>query len=302
MRQGKLASVAVVMSTYNGEKYVQEQLESVLAQDYGNLAVFVRDDGSRDDTVKVLERYERDGKISLERGKNVGVVRSFFSLLKSVAGRFNYVAFCDQDDRWHVDKVSRAVSVLAERDERVPQLYCSEYVFCDSDLRPQGKSHLNQRGVDFPTMLYENMVSGNTVLMNDALVRAVVNAGVDGVYCHDWWCALVASAIGELTFDDFASLDYRRTGANVSATGTGGMSLLRYRARKFLQGGELENVTLQLKKLESDFGTTMPMERRRLLGRFLNGGRLTKAVTPIRLRQKKSEELALRILFLLGRL
>ena len=146
------------------------------------------------------------------------------------------------------------------------------------------------------------MVSGNKVLMNDVLVRTVVNAGVDGVYCHDWWCALVASAIGELTFDDFASLDYRRTGANVSATGTGGMSLLRYRARKFLQGGELENVTLQLKKLESDFGTTMPMERRRLLGRFLNGGRLTKAVTPIRLRQKKSEELALRILFLLGRL
>ncbi len=297
-----LASVAVVMSTYNGEKYVREQLESVLAQDYENVSVFVRDDGSRDETLQVVEPYALDGKIHLEQGENIGVVRSFFSLLKTVAGKFDYVAFCDQDDRWHTDKVSRAVSVLERRDGTVPQLYCSEYIFCDVDLRPQGKSHLNQRGVDFPTMLYENMVSGNTVLMNDMLVRAVVNAGVEDVYCHDWWCALVASAIGELTFDDFTSLDYRRTGANVSATGSGGMSLLRYRARKFLQGGELKNVTLQLKKLDRDFGALMPVEKRRLLERFLNGGRWAKATTPIRLRQKGAEELALRTLFLFGRL
>lgn len=302
MGMSDLASVAVVMSTYNGEKYVREQLDSVLTQDYPNVSVFVRDDGSSDGTVSVLEPYERAGRIHLERGKNAGVVHSFFSLLEEVCGRFDYVAFCDQDDRWHADKVSRAVSVLQGKDASVPQLYCSEYEFCDGELRPQGRSHLNRRGVGFPTMLYENMVSGNTTLMNDALVCAVVSAGVEGVYCHDWWCALVASAIGDLTFDDFASLDYRRTGSNVSATGTGGMSLLRYRARKFLQGGELADVTVQLQKLARHFGDAMPADRRRLLERFLHGGRWSKATTPVRLRQKGSEELALRILFLTGRL
>lgn len=112
----------------------------------------------------------------------------------------------------------------------------------------------------------------------------------------------MASAIGELTFDDFASLDYRRTGSNVSATGTGGISLLRYRARKFLQGGELANVTVQLRKLERDFGDRIPTDKRRLLERFLSGGRWSKATAPVRLRQKGPEELALRILFLAGRL
>ena len=77
---------------------------------------------------------------------------------------------------------------------------------------------------------------------------------------------------------------------------------MRYRARKFLQGGELKNVTLQLKKLDRDFGALMPVEKRRLLERFLNGGRWAKATTPIRLRQKGAEELALRTLFLFGRL
>lgn len=302
MGNNGLPSVAVVMSTYNGEKYVREQLDSVLGQDYGNVSVFVRDDGSSDDTVGMLEPYEREGRIQLQRGKNAGVVRSFFSLLEEVCGRFDYVAFCDQDDRWHADKVSRAVGVLQKRDASIPQLYCSEYEFCDGELRPQGRSRLNRHGVGFPTMLYENMVSGNTTLMNDALVRAVVSAGVEGVYCHDWWCALVASAIGELTFDDFASLDYRRTGSNVSATGTGGISLLRYRARKFLQGGELANVTVQLRKLERDFGDRIPTDKRRLLERFLSGGRWSKATAPVRLRQKGPEELALRILFLAGRL
>lgn len=99
MGNNGLPSVAVVMSTYNGEKYVREQLDSVLGQDYGNVSVFVRDDGSSDDTVGMLEPYEREGRIQLQRGKNAGVVRSFFSLLEEVCGRFDYVAFCDQDDR-----------------------------------------------------------------------------------------------------------------------------------------------------------------------------------------------------------
>ena len=294
--------IAVVLSTYNGEAHLKQQLDSVLNQDVGNLSVYVRDDGSRDGTVALLESYERKGHIKLLRGENVGVVSSFLEALAAVPVEADYVALCDQDDEWHVDKLSRALGVLRAKDNSVPQLYCSEYIFCDAEMNPTGRSHLNRRGVSFHTMLYENMASGNTMVMNRALANRVNEAGREGVYCHDWWIALVATALGELAFDDFASLEYRRTGSNASPTGSGGWSLLRHRLRTFFEKGELVNVTRQLARLHRLYAGEMLPERRELLERALTGSRLSKAFLPVRLRQKAAEEAALRLLFLLGRL
>lgn len=294
--------IAVVLSTYNGEAHLKQQLDSVLNQDVGNFSVYVRDDGSRDGTVALLEGYERKERIKLLRGENVGVVASFLEAIAAVPREVDYVALCDQDDEWHVDKLGRALGVLRAKDSSVPQLYCSEYIFCDAEMNPTGRSHLNRRGVSFPTMLYENMASGNTMVMNRALVDRVNAAGRDGVYCHDWWIALVATALGELTFDDFASLEYRRTGSNASPTGSGGLSLLRYRLRTFFEKGELGNVTGQLARLHQLYAGEMPPERRELLECALTGSRISKTFLPVRLRQKASEEAALRLLFVLGRL
>lgn len=296
------ASVAVVMSTYNGAAHVAEQLESILAQDVGEVAVYVRDDGSTDGTVDVLEPYERRGRITLSRGENVGVAASFVELLRSVPPGHDFVALADQDDVWHPDKLSRALSVMAGGPADVPLLYCSEYVFCDADMVPQGRSHLNRIGVPFERMLYENVTSGNTMVLNGRLAGLVAAAGSDGVYCHDWWIALVASALGEILYDDFCSLEYRRTGSNASPTGSSPLSLLRYRVRTFLSGDGLERVTAQLRKLDERFGDAMAPERRALLGRFLRGGRVRKALAPVRLRQTVPGELALRAMFLLGML
>lgn len=295
-------SIVVVMSTYNGAEHLVEQLDSVLSQDVGSLSVLVRDDGSTDGTVGILEGYERAGSIELVRGENLGVVGSFLDLISRAPADADFIALADQDDVWHPDKLSRALEVLAKKDPAVPQLYCAEYMFCDAEMRPQGRSHLNRIGVSFPTMLYENMVSGNTTVINRTLAGLVVAAGPEGVYCHDWWLALLATAVGELTFDDFACLEYRRTGSNVSPTGAGGLSLLRYRIRTFFEKGELSRITEQLERLREVCGDGMSPERRRLLDRALDGGRLSKALLPVRLRQKPAEEVALRLLFLTGML
>lgn len=301
----KRMSIAVVISTYNGAEYLRDQIESVLAQDVAALAdymVYVRDDGSKDGTVDILSEYASRGDIEFERGDNLGVVGSFFELIKHVPSSVDYIALCDQDDVWHTNKLSRALMVLSNRDQMIPQLYCSEYVFCDASMMCQTRSHLNRNGVTFQKMLYENMVSGNTTVINRKLADEIVRAGREDVYCHDWWFALVATALGELTYDDFASLDYRRTGANASPTGAGVLVLLCYRIKTFFKKGQLDDITRQLQKLDACFGECMTVEKRKLLNRFLNGGRFTKAVTPVRLRQKISEELALRLLFLLGKL
>lgn len=295
-----LSSVAVIMSTYNGAEHVKEQIDSLLAQDAPNVSIYVRDDGSKDDTCKILREYQASGLINLEEGGNLGVVRSFLAVLDSVPAKYEFIALCDQDDVWHTDKLSRALEVLSTKDSSIPQLYCSEYNFCDAKMNFVERSHLNRSGVDFPKMLFENMVSGNTTVINHCLANLVLQAGADGVYCHDWWLALVATALGDLTYDDFASLEYRRTGANVSPTGSDALHLLVYRIKTFFGKGELENITLQLHKLEDCFGNQLSPEKRDLLERSLNGDKLSKITIPCRLRQKMSEEIALRLLFLFG--
>lgn len=292
--------IAVVVSTYNGRKHIAEQIDSVLAQSVSRLCVYVRDDGSTDGTVELLEDYERRGKIFLIKGENVGVVKSFMEAISLVPPEVPYIALCDQDDVWHSDKLSRALDLLSIRDDAIPLYYCAEYMFCDAEMHPQGRSRLVRSRVDFKRMLYENATSGNTCVINRALADRVVRAGTDGVYCHDWWLALVASALGEVVHDDFCCLEYRRTGSNASPTGLGWLAILRYRIRTFLDKGELRNVIDQMVKLNEAFGKEMPVEKRRLLSRFLSGSRLRKAFAPMRLRQRLADELALRFLFLLG--
>lgn len=300
--QREVPTVAVVLSTYNGAPHLREQIDSVLAQDYPSVELIARDDGSSDETVEILENYERKGALRLIRGENKGVVGSFLDAIAQAPLEAAYVALCDQDDVWHPDKISRAIAVLSARNNALPQMYCSEYMFCDADMNPRERSHLNRIGVEFPTMLYENMVSGNTVVINRKLADLIIAAGRDGVYTHDWWLGLVATALGELTYDDFVSLEYRRTGSNASPTGTNAWNILRYRVRTFFKGEQLKDISAQLQKLHSLYAEDMPAQKRELLERFLCGGRIAKACTPVRLRQKPIEEIALRVLFLVGSL
>lgn len=296
------AHIVVVLSAYNGAEHIAEQLDSILAQDLAPTKIIVRDDGSSDNTLEVLEPYEAQGLIELVRGENLGVVGSFFDLICRAASceQVDFIALSDQDDVWHTDKLSRAYEILAAKDNSVPQLYCSEYVFCDAEMEPQERSHLNKVGVNFNNTLYENATSGNTMLFNRALAERVTQAGREGIYTHDWWLALVALALGELTYDDFASLEYRRTGSNASPTGGSTLKLLRYRFKTFFEKGELENITVQLHKLEECFGAELRPADAAVLERFLHGGRFSKAFAPVHLRQKSVDEFAVHLLFLLG--
>lgn len=295
-----LPRVAVVMSTYNGEEHLAEQIDSILAQEGVAVSLFVRDDGSRDGTLDILRAYERRGELVLIAGENVGVVPSFIAGIAAVPGEFPFVALSDQDDIWHADKLARACALLAGKDQTIPQMYCSEYMFCDGEMNPTGRSHLNLHGVGFATSLYEVRPSGNTTVINRVLADMVAKAGAQDVYSHDWWLGLLATALGELTFDDFLSLDYRRIETSVSPTGSSGLKLLRYRIGKFLDRAELAKITAQLQRFYDLYADRLDPYKRALTERLLFGNRFAKAATPVRLRQTVTSELALRALFLAG--
>ena len=296
--------IAVALSSYNGEGYITEQINSVFAQTISNIAeitLFVRDDGSADETCHIIHTFENMGHVVLYRGNNIGVCASFLNLLQDIPLDYDFVALCDQDDVWHPDKLARAIDVLTSIDRDIPLLYCSDYIFCDADLHPVHKSNLNKSGISFEKLLFENVCSGNTMVMNHTLHALVASFSSEGVYCHDWWIALIASALGEVHFDrHFYSLDYRRIGSNVSPTGSDIIKVFRYRMSKFIKDGELKQITEQLQKLANEIGNRLDSSKCHTLNRFLKGNRLDKAFAGIRLRQTISGELMLRLLFLFG--
>ena len=107
----KYPKVIVLMSTYNGEQYIKEQIESILNQTYSNMELYIRDDGSKDQTVAILKKYEQDGKLHFSQGKNMGFINSFFEVMRT-SGEADYYAWCDQDDVWLPEKIERAVKEL----------------------------------------------------------------------------------------------------------------------------------------------------------------------------------------------
>lgn len=298
--------VCVMLSSYNGEKYISEQIDSILAQELPeqcDLSLIVRDDGSTDSTIDILVEYEGRGLLTLIQGENLGVTGSFFALLNHTAGKYDYYSFSDQDDRWHEDKMFRALSVLSRKDKNIPHLYCSEYYYCDENLGSPVPSAHNKIDPRVSLLLFENTISGNTIVFNDALASCVIQAGCNGIYCHDWWVALVASAVGDIEYDDqFYSLDYRRDGRNVSPTGSGQLRLLRYRIKHFIAGDELSIIGKQITKFASAYRGKLSKHDVKILDVCTSNSRIKKAFLPVRLRQTISGEFMLRMLFLTGKL
>ena len=206
--------VAVLISTYNGEAFLAAQLDSLLAQTGVEVEVFVRDDGSSDVTLAILERYARHWP-QLARpitGPNLGPAASFMSLLAAAPEGFDGYAFCDQDDVWLPEKLARAMSGLAGADG--PALYCSRVMCVDRALRPLGPAPIKRDG-RFEHLLFENIAFGVTVVMNPAaaaLVRA--RPPSSGFIMHDWWCALAVSGFGAVIYDPQPRVLYRQHGQN----------------------------------------------------------------------------------------
>ena len=124
--------IAVLLSTFNGEKYLKEQIESILSQSHKDLILYIRDDGSSDNTKIILDNYaSKDRRITIDYGRNIGYTRSFFEMLKVVEA--DAYAFCDQDDLWMSDKLERANRILEKT--RVPTLWFSNVNICDENMK-----------------------------------------------------------------------------------------------------------------------------------------------------------------------
>lgn len=212
--------VVVLMSTYQGERFVVEQLTSILDQLPSDGRIMIRDDGSRDRTVAVVATIA-DARITLLRGENLGFSKSFLTLLAQAPSDADMVMFSDQDDFWLPGKIDRAWRHLRPLGE-VPGLYGSAQMLADEQLRPLHPTRPWPRGPSLAGALTENIITGCTAALNRPAVRLLQRAGIPaGVRLHDWWLYLVVSAFGTVIFDDEPSLLYRQHGGNQIGHGAG---------------------------------------------------------------------------------
>lgn len=218
-----MKKVQVLISTYNGEKYLVEQLESILKQDYENISILIRDDGSSDKTIEILERYTRQySSIQFYKGSNIGVINSFFDLFKNADPTADYYSLSDQDDVWLSNKISRAVEMLEMiDDENKPLLYCGRTTLVDNHLQPiQSSIKPHVVTPSFGNALVENVCTGCTSVMNRQLQHIVKEHIPEFTIMHDWWLYLSASAFGEVIYDNVSCILYRQHDKNVIGTQT----------------------------------------------------------------------------------
>lgn len=292
-------SIAVVMSSYNGASYITEQLDSVLTQNIPNLSVIVRDDGSTDGTVQILQQYARRGDIRLICGENEGYVKSFFDVL-AAAGDFDYYCFADQDDIWLPDKVSSAIELIQESSASGPVLYCSELLYCDERCENPRRSNLNLVGLDGQKMVYEDICSGNTMVFNREMKELATMGGSKDVFAHDWWFGLVACSLGTLVWDENPHLLYRRNGNNASPSGMSSLRLAKYRVAKIFGNGKLPRIRQQIVRFYSLYGDRLDTQLREIVRVAAEGNRFQKAFASGRYRQKRGDEALLRLTLLAG--
>ena len=206
--------VAVLMSSYNGELYIKEQINSVLSQKQVQVDLFIRDDGSSDKTIEIIKEFPG---IHLYRGENLGVGNSFMDLLYNVDGDYDYYAFCDQDDIWLDNKLITAIYKI--KYETGPILYCSNQILVDKFGEEIGNRYTEVPDLSYAEILVHNHATGCTMVWNKQLHNILKSNKPSHtllkIRIHDVWVAMVASVCGKIIYDEDGYILYRQHENNV---------------------------------------------------------------------------------------
>jgi glycosyltransferase involved in cell wall biosynthesis len=216
-------TVDIIMGTYNGEKYVAQQIRSILDQTYPHIRLIIRDDASSDQTGSILQDYASryPHKITLvPTEERLGIKGNFSHLLNQTTAP--YVMFSDQDDVWYFDKVAKTLAKMKETERLHPQLPVlihTDLKVVDQNLHPIHASFWQYSGISpdlgktLNRLLVQNVVTGCTTMINRSLANHVFSIPNEALM-HDWWIALIAASFGQINFIPEPTICYRQHGKN----------------------------------------------------------------------------------------
>lgn len=221
--------VDILLASYNGAAYLNEQMLSLVKQDYSHFHIFIRDDGSTDNTPALLQEWSRmyPSLITLvqDQQKNLGPTGNFNALM--LVSEAEYICFSDQDDQWLPDKVSKMIAALKQLEngqKDMPAMVFHDLSYCDSELNiihPSLNQHdkLNPELIQANRLLMQNVPYGCTMMINRALLKMATPIP-KGALLHDHWLALSAALLGRITYLDEALILHRVHDANASRAGS----------------------------------------------------------------------------------
>ena len=212
--------VCILLSVYNGARFLPAQLKSLVDQSHSNWVLLWRDDGSHDNSRQIMEHFadevgqHRVQQLPAPIGQ-IGITSSFMHLLSNSPDEASFFAFCDQDDVWLPDKLTRAVKFLQTVQATEAGLYCARQVLVDESLCPLGLSPKINRQPGLGNSLVQNIATGCTIMMNREAKRHVIGTAAPPGTLHDHWTYLiVCAAEGRVFFDQKPSILYRQHGGN----------------------------------------------------------------------------------------
>lgn len=246
--------VAVLIGYFNGERYIKEQIESLLTQSIGVPDLFLLDDCSSEPVASEIVEMLKEKKVAstvIRRKKNEGFSRNFLKGLAEIPQNYSYYAFCDQDDVWLERKLEAAILRLSEVPTGVPAIYCGRTMAYDAECKKFLKySPEFKKRPSFQNALVQNIGGGNTMVLNKA-ARDLVALTAAPVVSHDWWCYQIVTGVGGyVIYDKIPYLKYRQHRNNLIGVNTGVKARLS-RIRRLFNGEfrEWNNINLvSLKK------------------------------------------------------
>ncbi|MGL5977411.1 MAG: glycosyltransferase, partial [Erysipelotrichaceae bacterium] len=227
--------VLVLMSSYNGERYLREQIDSILQQEGDfELYLHIRDDGSKDDTVAILQAYANaNQRVSFEQGENMGYAKSFMTLLQEASG-YDYYAFSDQDDTWLPNKIQIALSKLNM--VKSPALYASCSYLTDNNHQILGTTQKKVRDITPYNGFIECFMPGHTQVLNHSLLVALKgDYDVARIFAHDFWITTFAINFATVVFDNDAHTYYRQHNENVTGYSSGKFGWYKQRFQRVIK-------------------------------------------------------------------
>lgn len=210
--------VMVLLATYNGEKYLSQQIESILHQESVEVKILVRDDGSQDNTINILKEYAKTGKLQFVSGTNRGAFENFMELIR-ICPDSEYYAYSDQDDVWLPEKLIEAIKLIEkDKTNQKPCLYFGKNVTVNDKLQNcSSKVHTPFRQQNnFALATMRNICQGSTCVLNDSLMKLLKRTPENLKVEHDWWTYLVCLGCdGIIITDERPYLLYRQHESNV---------------------------------------------------------------------------------------
>ncbi|MBA4749543.1 MAG: glycosyltransferase family 2 protein [Alphaproteobacteria bacterium] len=270
------ALVAILLCTFNGEKFLQEQLESLSAQTHARWVLHASDDGSTDQTWQILEAYQKarpSGQVHLYKGPQKGFSFHFMDLVNCISMPAPYYAFCDQDDVWKSKKLEIALRTLQATRNEGPSLYCGRTELIDEKGSPMGLSPLFSRPPSFSNALVQSLAGGNTMVFNEQACRLLRHIGSNtSIVSHDWLLyQLVTGCQGAVFYDEMPQVFYRQHQKNL--VGANNTVMARLKRIKLLINGRFyhwNSANTKVLQFSSILFTPMNLE---ILNNFDNGRR-----------------------------